>query len=74
MPIIEIECSRVIRYTKNVEVDDEQAARFQKAFDEQDTNEIHEWLDSWIDSRYDVLDGDKYEVLNASIDDEPLYL
>lgn len=74
MPVIDVECSRIVRYTKNVEVTDEQAAEFHKAFDSQDRKEVHQWLDAWIDPRYDVLDADEYDVLNASIDDQPLYL
>lgn len=74
MPIIEIECSRTVRYSKNVEVTDEQAARYREAFDNQDKRGVQESLEEWIDTRYDVLDADEFEILNTSIDDEPLYL
>lgn len=72
MPIIEIECSRTVHYSKNVEVTDEQARRYREAFDNRDKRGVQEALEEWIDTRYDVMDADEYEVLNTSIDDEPL--
>lgn len=74
MPTIEIECSNTVHYSKSVEVTDEQAARYREAFDKQDKQEVQRWLDEWIDTRYDVQDAGEYDILNTSIDDEPLYL
>lgn len=74
MPIIEIECSRTVHYSKNVEVTKEQARRYRAAFDNQDKQDVQAWLDEWIHTSYDVVDADEYEILNTSIDDEPLYL
>lgn len=74
MKVIEIECSRIVHYSKNIELTDEQADHFQEAFDSQDKREIQQCLEEWIDTRYDVTDADDYEVLNASIDGEALYL
>lgn len=74
MPIIEIECSRTVHYSKNVEVTEYQAAAYKDAIDSRDWKAIQECLDQWVDVVYDVVDADAFDILNTSIDDEPLYL
>lgn len=74
MPTIEIEASRTVHYSANIEVTEEQAARYQEAFNNQDYKGIQEFIESWIDVHHDVVDAERFDILNTSIDGEPLYL
>lgn len=67
MPILDIECSRVVHYHKNLEVTEEQATAFQAAQESMEGSKLEEILLSWIDPLYDVVEADEFELLNATI-------
>ena len=68
MPILEIDACRVVRYSKQIEVTDAQAAEFSRAFESGDKQEIEDAISEWIDPRQDVVEAEEYEVLNALLD------